>query len=151
MISFTSILSNGIFDRCPNVRFAFLEAGVAWLFLLLERLTGSNRSFSQPNPRHELLRLGDGELASDYIQRQIAAGRILIGCEGDEPELAHAVKVAGNRPFLFSSDFPHEVTNETCKGEVRELLGNPRLTQADKEAILHGNAERFYRLGPAAR
>ncbi|MFI5267677.1 MAG: amidohydrolase family protein [Chloroflexota bacterium] len=47
---------------------------------------------------------------------------------------------------MYSSDFPHEVNNDTCKEEIEELLENPGLSQADKEAVMHGNAERFYGL-----
>ena len=37
-INCADILYNGIFDRFPRVRIAFLEGGIAWLLLLLERL-----------------------------------------------------------------------------------------------------------------
>jgi predicted TIM-barrel fold metal-dependent hydrolase len=38
MISFAGILMNGIYDRFPNIRIGFLEGGVSWLLLCLERL-----------------------------------------------------------------------------------------------------------------
>lgn len=72
-------------------------------------------------------------------------GRIFVGCEGDELGLGPAVGLIGSTPFFFSSDFPHEVTEETCREEIDELLEQPDLTVADAAAILHGNAERLYR------
>ncbi len=60
--------------------------------------------------------------------------------------LAEAVRVVGNKPFLFSSDYPHEVDAETCKAELEELAENTRLTPDDKEAILYRNSARFYNL-----
>jgi predicted TIM-barrel fold metal-dependent hydrolase len=57
-----------------------------------------------------------------------------------------ALKVMGNEAFIYSSDFPHEVTNASCKHDIGELMESDELTQADKEAILYRNAERFYRL-----
>ena len=36
-INCADILYNGIFDRFPRVRIAFLEGGIAWLLLLLDR------------------------------------------------------------------------------------------------------------------
>ncbi|MEK7215370.1 MAG: amidohydrolase family protein, partial [Chloroflexota bacterium] len=84
------------------------------------------------------------------ISRQIDDGRIFIGCEGDELGLAHMAKVVGGQPFIYSSDFPHEVTNETCKEEIQELLEEEGLSPADKEGILFRNAERFYKLLPVA-
>jgi predicted TIM-barrel fold metal-dependent hydrolase len=52
----------------------------------------------------------------------------------------------GNKPFIFSSDFPHEVNNDTCKEELEELAENKRLTAEDKDAVRYRNAERFYGL-----
>ncbi|MBI3744285.1 MAG: amidohydrolase [Chloroflexi bacterium] len=146
MVSFAGLVGNGVFDRFPNARFGFLEAGVAWMLLMIERLSGSNRSFTQPDPRGHLLKLKGNEQVRDYIKRHVEAGRIYIGSEGDEPSLPHAISMLGNRPFLFSSDFPHEVTNETCKEEIHELQENEALTDADKDAVLGGNAVRFYNL-----
>ena len=57
-----------------------------------------------------------------------------------------ALKVVGNQPFLYSSDFPHEVTNASCKHDIEELLQSDDLAQEDKEAILFRNSQRFYQL-----
>ena len=75
----------------------------------------------------------------------IDAGRIFVGCEGDELGLGPAVRLLGSTPFFFSSDFPHEVTEETCREEIEELHEQPDLSAADVAAILYGNAERLYR------
>jgi predicted TIM-barrel fold metal-dependent hydrolase len=150
MIGFSSIVTNGILDRFPNVRFAFLEGGVAWLLLALERLSGSWKAFRPYNPRQELLTLAEHQTVGDYILQQIKAGRIYVGCEGDEPALPYVVSVAGSECLLYSSDFPHEVNNETCKEEIDELLESPGLSRADLEAILYRNAERFYRFEHSA-
>ncbi len=54
--------------------------------------------------------------------------------------------MVGAEAFVFSSDFPHEVNNDICKHEIEELLETESLTQAEKELILAGNADRFYGL-----
>lgn len=146
LVSFASIIFNGIFDKFPGVRIAFLEAGVAWLPMAMERFHASYSTHIAHDPRGELLQLRPGEKVSGYIRRHIQEGRIYVGMEGDEPLLGQAVRMVGNSPFLYSSDFPHEVNNETCREEIEELLENEDLSHDDKEAILHGNAERFYRL-----
>jgi uncharacterized protein len=143
-IGFSALIANGVFDRFPNTRFAFLEGGVAWLLLAIERLSGSWRAFRPYNPRQELLTLPDDRSVGDYILRLIEAGRLFVGCEGDEPALPYTVRVAGSQCLLYSSDFPHEVNLATCKEELEELQETPELTPADVAAILHGNAERFY-------
>lgn len=146
MICFAGMIFNGIFDRFPNLHMGFLEAGCAWLLTCMERFTGSWESHVQYDPRGRFLELRKGESVADYICRHIDEDRIFIGVEGDELSLAEAVRVVGNKPFLFSSDYPHEVDAVTCKEELRELQANDELSSADKQAILAGNAERFYRL-----
>ena len=81
------------------------------------------------------------------VRGKVKSGKVFIGCEGDEPELAYAVKKLGNEPFLYSSDFPHEVSNQSCRHEIDELIESAELSEDDKEAILCRNAERFYKLG----
>ncbi len=56
----------------------------------------------------------------------------------------------GNSPFIYSSDFPHEVNNEFCKKEIQEVLECEEITAEDKEAVLHRNAERFYKISSGA-
>jgi hypothetical protein len=149
MISFGALVFNGIFDRFPNAKIGFMEGGVAWLLMCLERFDRSWETHIQRDPRKRFLELRPKEKVSEYIARQIDEGRVFIGCEGEEPDIAYAVKRVGNKPWVFSSDYPHEVNNEFCKHEISEMLENEGLTQADKAAILHGNARRFYSLGAA--
>ena len=148
MLGFVSMLFNGVFDKFPNARFGFLEGGIGWMLMARERSESSYRAFEAVDPHGQLLRLEQGESVADYIKRQIDAGRIFVGVEGDEPDLAYAVSVFGNKPFMFSTDFPHEVNTEISKHEVREILDNPDLSQDDKTAIMFKNAERFYNLSP---
>lgn len=151
MVSFTSLLFNGVFERFPNLRIGFLEGGVSWFLTCLERCDGSYRSFTPYDPEGLLFHLEPGEKVADYIRKHVRAGRIFIGCEGDEPDLAYAVKVVGSEPFMFSSDFPHEVNYDTCREEIEELLENEQLSQEAKEGILSRNADRFYRLTTPVR
>jgi len=147
MISFGGIVFNGVFDKYPNVKFGFMEGGVAWLLVCLERFDRSWETHIQHDPRQRFLELRPKEKVSEYIARHIDAGRIFVGCEGEEPDVAHAIKRVGNKPWVYSSDYPHEVNNEFCKHEINEFLENDEITAADKAAFLHGNARRFYSLG----
>ena len=149
LINFAGILFNGVLDRFPNAKFGFMEGGVAWLLLALERFDRAHETHIQYNPRGELAPKAD-EKVSDYLRKHVREGRLFVGCEGDEHALIDAVKQVGSGAFVFSTDFPHEVNNEICRHEIEELSENPELTDADKAAILHGNAERFYGLTRAA-
>lgn len=74
----------------------------------------------------------------------------MIGIEGGETDLAYAIKIAGEQAFMFSSDFPHEVNIHTVQKEIRELRERGEISETAKQAILRGNAERFYKLGAAS-
>jgi len=146
MVNFAGILFSGIFDRYPNARFGFMEAGAGWFVNCVERFERSWNSHVQYDPRGRFLKLGQNESITAYICRHVRDGRIFVGVEGAELTLPFAIRVVGNAPFIFSSDFPHEVNNETCKRELRELEENGHLTADDREAIRWRNAERFYGL-----
>jgi len=147
-IVFASLVINGIFDRFPNARFGFMEGGVGWFLMALERLEGSYKAFT---PYYPKLELRPGESVADYIMSQVKAGRIYVGVEGEEPDLAHAVRRLGPEAWVFSSDFPHEVNIDTCRHEAEEVLANDELSPEAKRAIFFQNSERFYGLKtPAA-
>ena len=114
--------------------------------MMMERCPGSHHGFSPVDLGKRYLQLGN-ESMDAYLRRLIKEGRIFVGVEGDEPALAFAVEQYGSEPFIFSSDFPHEVNQETIREEIEELESNENLSEEAKDAILFGNAEKFYRLG----
>jgi predicted TIM-barrel fold metal-dependent hydrolase len=150
LVSFASIVFNGVFDKYPGVRIAFLEGGIAWLLLALERFDRSYETHIPYDPRKELIRLRQGQSVEDYIKEHIRAGRIFVGCEGEESDMPYLVARVGVEPFFFSSDYPHEVNAAMCQHEIEEVLETPELNDDQKAAILHANAERLYGFTPTA-
>ena len=106
MIGLAGMLFNGVFERFPGLRVGFLEGGVGWFLMALERFNGSYGAFTPFDPRGELLKLPDGMDVGDYMLSLCRQGRIRVGVEGDEPSLSYAVHVAGPEAFIFSSDIP---------------------------------------------
>ena len=149
-IALAEMLFNNLFERFPGLRVAFLEGGPLWFLLALERLSRSYEAGTPVNPRGELLHLPEGQTVADYLRALIQAGRLVVGIEGGESDLAYAIKVAGERAFMFSSDFPHEVNVHTVNKEIHELCEREEISQAAKQAILRNNAARFYKLDSAA-
>src|SRR5262249_41670257 len=133
-------------DRFPGLRVAYLEGGPLWFLMALERFSRSYEAGTPINPRGELLHLPEGQTVADYLRSLIEAGRLVVGIEGGESDLAYAIRVAGEGAFMFSSDFPHEVNTQTVKKEIRELRERTEISEPAKRAILRDNAARFYKL-----
>ena len=58
MISFGGMVFNGVFDKFPNVKFGFMEGGVAWMLVCLERFDRSWETHIQHDPRKRFLDFG---------------------------------------------------------------------------------------------
>jgi uncharacterized protein len=145
-IAMAEMIFNNLFERFSGLRVAYLEGGPLWFLMALERFTRSYESSTPVNPRGELLQLPENQTVSDYMRALIKAGRLVVGIEGGETDLAYAIKVAGTQAFMFSSDFPHEVNVQTVQKEIRELRERDEISEEAKEAILRRNAARFYGL-----
>jgi predicted TIM-barrel fold metal-dependent hydrolase len=148
MIQASAMLAHGVFQQFPNLRVAFLEGGATWVPFMMDRLDRSyHAGHVQLDVDGNLLGGPEpGEKASDYFKRQLRAGRIFVGFDCDDDGLNTAVAKGGHQSFLFGSDFPHEVFDAAkCRHEIDELLERGDLTEEDKEAVLGGNALRFYR------
>ncbi len=144
LITLAGLTFNGVYDRFPGLRTAYLEGGSAWMLLALERFVESYGAF-QPIDFGNVLRLPEGQKIDQYIISLMQSGRIVIGVEGGESQLATVAETAGCCPFIYASDFPHEVDIESCRHEIEEFeeLG----LNADQQAlVLGGNARTFYNL-----
>lgn len=133
MYALIGLVYDSVMDRCPSVRWAFLEGGAAWLALLLDR-TARDTEVGLPYmdvPKKPF---------ADYL----TSGKVLIGCEGVDPSLPYLASRLGIEPFSYSTDYPHEVDFVHAMHEVEETLESKELTADQKAAVLDKNARRFY-------
>jgi uncharacterized protein len=142
LVAMAAMVFHGVYERFPRLRTAFLEGGSAWILLALERFEESYEAFP-PYESERVLTMPDGMEVDDYLIDLIRDGRITFGCEGGEKHLAYVVDALGCAPFMYSSDFPHEVDVDSCRHEI-EALKATSLSDATKTAILSGTARRFY-------
>lgn len=131
MYAFVSFTYDGVFDRFPDLRVAFLEGGCAWVTLLLDRAERAAEF---------------GQAAKRTFPEYLTSGQILVGCEGVDRTLPYLAKQVGIEPFAYSSDYPHEVDFRAALREIAETVENPELSTAEKAAVLGGNARRFFNL-----
>ena len=144
LIALAGLTFNGVFERFPSLRVGFLEGGAAWLLLAVERFEESFSAFV-PLVMPEIGRFGPDMHMGEYICDLVAEGRLYSGCEGGEAHLADAIQSFGCSPFVYSSDFPHEVDASTCTHELKEFEARD-IDEDARAATLGGNALRLYGL-----
>jgi len=132
-IAMTGLMVDGVLDAFPRLRVGFLEGGTSWIPLVIDRL---EREMEYGGLPYRLKKSPE-----EYFR----SGRIFVGCEGNEKALAYAIERVGPKPFMFASDFPHEISIANCMEEIDEVLEREDLKQEHKMAILGDNARRFYR------
>jgi len=138
IIQLTSMVMEGVFERFPRLRVAYLEAGAGWVPYMMDRLDRSYEIWAGAKYREfsEWLK----KKPSEYIK----SGQLYFSCEGGEASLVNAVERIGHRTLLFASDFPHETNVARAKHEIEELLERPDLSEEAKQGIFHDNIVRFY-------
>lgn len=130
-IAMTGMIVDGLFDAFPTLRVGFLEGGSAWIALVIDRL----------EREMEYGGLSIKKKPEEYFR----SGRVFVGCEGNEKALAYAIERVGAEPFMFASDFPHEIPMNHCKREINEILERKDIKDEHKAMILGENARRFYK------
>ena len=134
LLAMSSMLHHGVLDRFPDFRIGFFEGGAAWPALLLDRMERDDAVYVSGGSGSRSLR--------DYF----SSGQVLIGCEGNEDILSYLSQRVGIEAFAWASDYPHEVDVVAAAEMIAESMERPDLTSDEKEAVLGGNARRFFRL-----
>jgi predicted TIM-barrel fold metal-dependent hydrolase len=111
-----------------------MEGGCGWLPCVLDRMK-RNEGYYQHHTGPKL-----------HPVEYVTSGRVLIGVEGSEETLSYLVKRVGAQVFAYASDYPHEVDFVAAKHEIQEMAERADLSHEDKQAILGGNAKRFFKL-----
>ena len=132
---FTSMMFEGVFDKFPTVRFAFLETGATWVPWWLDRLD------EEYEHRGEVDAPLVKSTPSAYVHQ---GGNIFFGCEANERLLPHALDLIGGDTVMYASDYPHWDCD--YPGSLHRMQTRTDLTDRQREGLLHGAATRFYRL-----
>lgn len=131
-----SLIFGGTLDRLPDLKACFAHGGGYAAF-------AAGRFDHAWGVREDAK--GARGLPSDYLRR------LSFDCVTHSPAaLSYLVETVGAGSVVLGTDYPADMALGDPVGFVG---GNPTLTDADKQAILHGNAERLLGLadGTAAR
>ena len=129
-----SLVTEGVFDKYPDLRVALIESGVSWLPGLLWRLDKEWKGLRREVPWVR-------ELPSEYIRQHVRLTTWPFDLPGDDRKVGEIVEQIGSDGLLmFASDFPHWHDDAPPDG----FLG--QLDDAVSQKIKHDNAAAFYRL-----
>ncbi len=134
MRQLTSIVFEGIPERFPRLRLAFLEAGAGWVPYWMERMDD------------EYAKRGEAEapLLKKKPSEYVRSGSVYFSCEADEWLLPQAVRLVGENQIVYASDFPH--WDHSFPASITEIRERGDLTDPQKRKILGDNGRRLYKL-----
>ncbi|WP_299490582.1 amidohydrolase family protein [uncultured Shewanella sp.] len=131
-MAFVSLLESGVFERHPQLKFGFLEAGASWVPHWLWRL--DHICFPEfPTLVNDNIKMRP----SAYFKRQC-----WVTLELGEPCLRDVINVIGHKKLLFGSDFPHPDHQQFLALDIHKQLNE--LTELECMDILENNARDFY-------
>ena len=127
-----SMIVNGVFERFPRLRVAYMEAGSSWVPSWLHRIEEHVELagwLEAPECSKEPI---------EYFQRNC-----YVTTECDEHLVRHTIEELGDERILFETDYPHP--DSKYPHAVSTFLSQDGVSQASKARILWDNAVDFYR------
>jgi predicted TIM-barrel fold metal-dependent hydrolase len=101
MTTFASLVSQGVFEKYPDLRVVLLEAGVGWVPSMLWRFDNAYRQLRRETP---WLRRSP----SEYFHEHVRMSSQPLDSPSDTRELIAALDAYGAQDVLmFASDYPH--------------------------------------------
>ncbi len=134
MRQITSVMFEGVFERFPKLKIAFLEAGCTWVPFLLDRM----------DEKYELRGKVEAPLLKKKPSEYVRHGSVYFSIEAEETLLPEVMKFIGDSHILFASDFPH--WDSSFPHNMEELLERQDLSDEQKTRIMRDNAKEFYAL-----
>jgi predicted TIM-barrel fold metal-dependent hydrolase len=136
MVQMTNIVLNGIPDRFPNIKFLFMECGIAWIPFMVARL--DNEWMLRPSEAPLLDRKPSEYIRDFYYTTQP------IELLDNEAHMRTFFEMAnGEERFLYASDYPHQ--DFDLPQSIRDLKF---LSEEARRKILGGNAMALFGLDP---
>jgi uncharacterized protein len=133
MRQLTSMIFEGVPEKFPRLRLAFLEAGCGWAPYWMERMDDEYAKRRSEAPALK-------KLPSEYVR----SGTVYFSCEADEWLLPQALKLVGENQIVYASDFPH--WDNSYPRSLDEIKNRGDLNDGQKQKILGDNARRLYGL-----
>jgi uncharacterized protein len=134
MKQFVNIMFEGVPERYPDLRLAFLEAGCGWVVYMLDRM----------DERYHMRAHEEAPLLTKKLSDYLADGNIFISLEADERLLPETMRILGDDIFVYASDFPH--WDAEFPENIQNLMAREDLNEEQRVKVTRENAVRLYRL-----
>ncbi len=134
-LAFAAIVGQGMVDRYPDLRIAFLEFGAEWMLYMVQRMDHYlpiDKDLEMP---------GTNSLPRQRIEDYVKSGRIFVAPEADDALLQQEIQLVGEDHILYASDIPH---NEGRENAALEILERHDLSSDQKRKFLYDNTVKFY-------
>ena len=133
MIALMHMIGEGVFDRYPRLKVAYMEGACGWVPFWLERL---DEHFEKLRPQFPNQQRRPSEI--------VRSEQVCFTMEPEEETLNHVLDTIGDGQVLYASDYAHW----DCEfpDSVRAIADRDNVTAARKQAVLSDNARRFFRL-----
>ncbi len=127
-----SMIVNGVYERFPRLRVAYMEAGSSWVPSWLHRID-------------EHVELAGWLEAPECTKEPIEyfKSNCYVTTECDEHLVRHTIDELGDDRILFETDYPHP--DSKYPHAVETFLAQPDVSEESKRKILWDNAVEFYR------
>jgi uncharacterized protein len=136
LVHLTNWVINGLGERFPGLKVIWIESGLAWLPFVMQRLDNEYMMRTADAPALK-------KLPSDYIRDMFYTNQPMEKT-GDMALLETTFRVIkAETQLLYSSDYPH--WDFDLPSVIYDL---PFLNEAQKRAILGGNALRLFGIDP---
>jgi predicted TIM-barrel fold metal-dependent hydrolase len=136
MLTLTSLITEGVVEKFPDLDFAFLEAGVSWVPYMMFRL---NKEYWIRQSEAPLLKRAPEE----YIRDRMFFASQPLGepIPENSGDLAPILDVLGTDSLMFATDYPHwdfDSPEELDKHLRRSF------TEEERTQVLSGNAAELF-------
>jgi predicted TIM-barrel fold metal-dependent hydrolase len=138
MLTMTSLITNGVVEKFPDLEFAFLEAGLTWVPYMMFRL---NKEYWIRQSEAPLLERAPEE----YIRDQMYFASQPLGepISANKDALAPILDAVGTDSLLFATDYPH--WDFDSPEELDQHLRRS-FTEEERKQVLNSNAADLFDL-----
>ena len=133
MIALMHLIGEGVFDRYPKLKIAFMEGACGWVPFWAERM---DEHFHKLRPQWPLLKREPSEI--------VRSSQVAFTCEPEETILPYVLDTIGITQVMYASDYRH--WDSEFPNSVHQVRKIPGMTEDKLRHVLGENARNWFNL-----